>query len=259
MVLKAWMVAALSILALAACGGGGGGGNGGSGAGAAADAQVRFDVSRLQVKAFQGQQYDVNAFEPAAVVLGAQVDGELSGTVYAVVGDSGKGFAGAPIEVVRSGPGNYNATLTPDVNLAPGSYSGELVLRLCKDSACAREYSVAGGSIDYRVTILPQLEGTVLVNGARAGVVRPGRVDLPVALTNGSVVEIRTNIPVDIRYSSGPGFVTVTKDRSSTKTEWKAVIALDTFPTTRNLHLNVIPIDGGQQMAPVVNIDVVVP
>jgi hypothetical protein len=252
MSLKIWMATVLSVLALVACGGGGGGG---------ADAQVKFDVARVSATAFHGQQDDVNASEPASIEIGAKITGELSGTVYLVVSDTGKGFAGRPIEVVRSGGDNYRATLHVNIDLAPGDYTGELELHLCKDLACTSEYSVAGGTLDYSVTILAQLEATVLVNGVPAGVVRSGRTELPLALANGSTVEIRTNVPAEVRYSSGPGFVTVTEDAASTNKAWKAVIALDAFPTTRQLQLVMVPADSsfGNQMGAVVNIDVVGP
>lgn len=218
-------------------------------------------MERVELTAFQGQEYDVNAFEPASVELNAKVAGELSGTVYAVISDSAQAFASQPIEVVRSGAGNYYATLKPNVDLKPGVYSGQLGLRLCKDPSCVKEYSVAGGTIDYRVTLLPRLEATVLVNGVRAGDVKSGRTDMSLEIANGSTVEIRSSVPVRIQYSSGPGLVTVQQDRSSTKTVWKAVIALDTFPTTRDIQLVAVADDAtrGTQMGAGVNIGVRVP
>jgi hypothetical protein len=244
------MVVVASVGWLAACGGGGGG--------ADADASVSYNVATVRATAFQNQQQDVNALRGPSVEIVATVAGELSGRVFVVVAATGTGFSGSPVAVEHQGSGVYVATLQPNVALAPGSYSGRLELRLCRDAACAQEYAVDGASLPYQVTILPQLEATVLVNGTRVGSVKSGRGELPVAVDDGSTIEIRTNTPVSILYSSGPGFVTATVDPASTSTAWKAVVALDDRPSTRDIQFLAAPQDATRTIQQTANVNVTV-
>jgi hypothetical protein len=237
------ILAALALTALASCGGGGGGD--GSSDAAGDSVTVSFGVASLQATAFQNQQANTNASQDASVtveVTEVASTGTPPAVAYAVVQDTGGAFTGAGLQVMRTADG-FRATFAPNVTLAPGTYSGNLVLHVCKDQACAQEVAVHGGTLPYTVTILPQLQVTVFVNGTAAGTVRSGRVALPLSMADGTTVEIRSSVVMQVNYSSGPGFVTVTVDPASTSTDWKAVLARPAFPTTNQIELDVTPKD----------------
>jgi hypothetical protein len=243
------MLVGLGVALLSACGGGGGGGGEPS-------ATVSFDTATLSATAFQNQKANTNASQDATSTVTATVSGTLSGVVYVVVRDTATGFAGSPIQVVQTAGGGYRATLKPNVALVAGSYTGNLEVHLCKDVGCAQEYPVQGGTLPYKLTILPQLQATVLVNGSQVGTALSGRITLPVSLTSGSVLEIRTNAPVRILHSSGPGMIVVTVDPASTSTAWKAVLTRSAFPTSSTLSFSADAQDAAREAELAASIDV---
>jgi hypothetical protein len=227
---------ALMAVAVGGCGGGGGSG-GGEGQGQA-DVSVSFRTDAVKAAAVQGSQPPGDHMhDPSRVVLEAEVTGNVTGTVFAFVRDAGTAFASSSIHIEQAGPSVYRATLRPNVTLSPGTYTGKLILQLCKDAGCAQEYSVSGGSIPYEVTIYAQLQATVLVDGVPSGTVTAGGLPVELQMGDGSSVQITSNLPVQIVYSSGPGFVTVTPDPASTPTSWKGVLARPPFSSTNQITL----------------------
>lgn len=229
---KSWWAAALSVL-LASCGGGGAGG------GSSSDASVTYSPASLTATAFHQQQVGVNAFVDPWAFVTASVAGDLSGTVVAVVQDTGAAFAGSPVNVIQVG-GGWQASLRPDVSLVPGTYTGNLRLHLCKDLACAQEYSVSGASLPYTVTILPRLQLTVFVDGVLQGLQSSGNGSLPVTVQDTHLLRIQSNQPITLQYPGGLGLPGVTVDPSSTSTDWKATITLLPMGSTQ-LSLAAVP------------------
>ncbi|MGM3277394.1 hypothetical protein [Ralstonia sp. 24A2] len=224
---------------LTACGGGGDGGN--------PDMTVSYGTSSLTAKAFQGQQLGVNAFQDPMVTVQATVFGSASGTVYARVLDSGQGFGGSPLSVSAQGSGRYSANLKANAALVPGTYTGTLTLQLCKDAGCSSQYTTAGAALPYTVTITPRLSVDVYVNGMFFGTTTSGPgLTVPAAVPNNSNVEFRSNIPVQWRYSSGPGFIGVTVNQSSTSTDWKATLVRPANASTDFIGLSAVTQDSSQ-------------
>ena len=75
--------------------------------------------------------------------------------VYAIVVADSPAFATGATTVYENNAGYYTAFLRIARGLPVGKYSGTLRLRLCRDAACASEYTLVGGTLPYSVEIVP--------------------------------------------------------------------------------------------------------
>jgi hypothetical protein len=114
--------------------------------------------------------------------------------------------------------GSVTATLTTDRALAPGTYEGQLTVRLCQDIECRNEVSLAGNVLPYSIQVLPRVQ--LEVTGATSqGLGNPNSY----SVDGGATVVITSNTPVTwSRGSSISG--TDLEVISSTPTRWEGRI-----------------------------------
>jgi hypothetical protein len=244
------MVVSCAAACLVGCGGGGD-----DRAGQSADFSATYDVANVSATAFQNQQAGVTAFDTAdaSVSVVATIRGTVSGPLYAAIVDNGHGFEGSSVSIQSIGGGRYSARFSPNVSLEPGQYAGALRLQLCKDAACSAQYSLDAPDLPYTVTITPQLSVDFYVNGALVTTQRSGfGVNYATTAPSGATIEMRSSIPVEWLYSSGPGFVNVMVDPTSTPTVWRAQLTLATNPSTFAFSASPLPTDSsrGVQIPP---------
>lgn len=253
---KGWLslVGAVSLATLSACGGGGGGG---SGSNPAPSFSVAFQATSLTAKVFQGEVMGSTAFDSPDVEVDASVQANIpagfSGSTYVRMVDTGQGFGKSSFSVVSHGDGTYSATLTPDVTLAPGTYTGNLSLQFCADQACSTPFTTTGGTLAYTVTVGAALAAQVYVNGTLAGAIQAGRgAPLQVSAPVGAAIEITSNIPVQWNYSTGPNMVVVTTASDSTATDYRATLSLPAVPYGQQIELDAytLPTTGIAQIVP---------
>ncbi len=143
-----------TVLALAAlmgtpgCGGGGsvgaGGGAQGGGGGPGGGVTVALDTDRVAIRGDEGSS-------PSALVT-AKISGQTSAKLYVSAVDQGQAIARAEAQV-----GATQATLYVYARstLAPGSYSGTLVVNACYDQACGAHVGGSPFRLQYTVEVLP--------------------------------------------------------------------------------------------------------
>jgi hypothetical protein len=245
-----WMVSA-AIVALAACGGGGS---------SEPARSVHFNTATLTGTAFQHQAIDVNAFTAASVSVEATISEPINETVYVVVRDNAQGFQGSTISITQLTGDRFQATLQPNAELEPGTYTGQLTLLLCKDSACNNTYSLTGQTLPYSMTITPQLAVDVYVDGVLAGTVKSGEVDLPISIASGSQLELKSSIPMMMQYSSGAfGLARIDVDSGSTPTDWKGTVTNPYSTFDAGLQMVVVPQDSSYTIQRSANTQLTVP
>ncbi len=142
------------VVLLGACGGGGdGGGGGGSDARAM---QVRFDASSLSLETTEG-------FDDASGirVLNASASGG-SDTDKVYVGAILEGQGIQPQVQVNVDAASRTATITAraDSTLPAGTYTGQLRLLACKDSACQDHLGGSPHIVKFTTTIKPRLKAS---------------------------------------------------------------------------------------------------
>lgn len=152
--LKAGCAAAILVL-LSACGGGGGGGDGGSDSKAASAVQadpsltsatMSFSAAALEVTAIEGDQAQVN--------FSASVSYQGSSPFWVYFNEEGSLIATGDISPM--GQGFYGQLRLVD-NLAPGTYTSELVGHLCEDDQCAKELPNGRARLPLRYTVKPNI------------------------------------------------------------------------------------------------------
>lgn len=196
------------VTLLASCGGGS--------SESTAVTTIAYSPSTLSASYFQNQS-SVNSYSsaPPSADVSITLGGELpSGTVYVVIVQDQPLFANASFS--QTGPYSFTATLFPELTLTPNTYSGNLVLHLCKDSGCGAEYALSGATLPYTVTVTPELKITVKIDGVVSSTIHPSSSNSPVTdiwmntiywkysppasvatLTAGQVLELESNIPVN--------------------------------------------------------------
>jgi hypothetical protein len=203
---------------LAACGGGGGG---------ESAVSLSYGTNNLTATAFENQDMEMTAWEDATTSVMVTLSKAIEGNVYIGVEDTGVGFQGTTLEVVAHTATRFEGMLKPNTALEAGVYTGGLRVLLCRDVSCNSRYDVENDTLPYTVTITPQLKAEIYVNGQLVGNVVNGGSFLPVSAEGGSQMEIKTNIPAEVRYSSGGfPFAQVTVDDGSTATDWNGTVAL---------------------------------
>jgi hypothetical protein len=203
------------VLGLLACGGGGGG------AGPGPLYTLQFTPGQLAAQYFHNQQRLLNTYAPdvTASVTGT-IDPIPSGTLYVVIVLDAPVFLGNP-SVSLLGGNAFSLSLTPDVSLPPGTYTGNLTIQLFQDAALKKPYPVTGGTLPYALTVDPELTVTATIDGVPAGVVfsssgtavtaidcsvvtgycttiywNPSQPTAAFDLTPGQVLELQASVPV---------------------------------------------------------------
>jgi hypothetical protein len=239
----------LATSLIAACGGGG----------SDPTTRLSFDSDRVVVSAFSGQMADTNAFEDASVVINVTATDPPDSTTYIAVQDGGSGFGGRPIEVIQLSSNTFQATLYPHVGLAPGVYQGQLTVLLCKDVGCSNRYPVENASLPYEVTITPQLQADVMVNGDLVYKMTSdegNRHGAVASIGSEMTVEFATTIPTTIQHSSGSHMLQVEVDPSSTGTYWKLRVTKPDLYYGGGLAINLVPDDSSKFIQYAVRLDV---
>ncbi|HEX5686565.1 MAG TPA: hypothetical protein VFY73_21270 [Ideonella sp.] len=248
------LTATLSAVLLAACGGGG----------SEPATRLSYDTDRIRATAFRDQMADTNAFEDASVTLSVTATDPPDGDTYIAVQDSGSGFGGRPIEVVQLSDTSFQVKLYPQVNLASGVYQGQLTVVLCKNQACSSHHPVENASLPYEVTITPQLQAEVKVNGNVLSSLTSdiGNNSIGVESTDDEmVVEFTSSIPTSVHHSSGPSMLQVEIDPSSTDTYWKLRVTKPQHYSGGGLGISLWPEDSSKniQHDVTLNVDLVPP
>jgi hypothetical protein len=74
--------------------------------------------------------------------------GDPGGTVYAGVAIEGQGVAPSGVQLSFSG-NQVTISITPRTDLAPGTYTGRLLLQACADPQCTRHFSGSPFAVSY--------------------------------------------------------------------------------------------------------------
>jgi hypothetical protein len=138
----------LMALTLAACGGGGDAGDLASEA-SPTGLTVTFSNSALNFTNIEGQF-------PAAQIIKSNVTGNTSATV--VIGAEVTGTAVInPIIAVTDAGRTGGILIAPVRSLAPGTYTGTIILSACTTSSCTQHHAGSPQKVSYVVTVLPAL------------------------------------------------------------------------------------------------------
>ena len=135
---------ALLMTVLAACGGGGGDGGGGGGSGFS----ISFDRNAVSMSFDAGDT-------PATATVVATARGTPSGDIY-VGADTPSGRADPNIDfvdVVIVSDTSAHVVIYPAPNLAPGTYTGTLVMQACQDENCNRHHPGSPFNVAYTITV----------------------------------------------------------------------------------------------------------
>jgi hypothetical protein len=129
----------VSVLALPGCGGGGGGGSSSNGG-------LTFTPDKTSIS-FVFDQGQV----PSSQTVTISATGQYSGILYIAATLSGPGI-NTTIPIAISGTTGV-ATISVASGLAAGSYSGQLNLLACSDSACQHQLGNSPVTISYSITV----------------------------------------------------------------------------------------------------------
>jgi outer membrane protein assembly factor BamB len=129
------LAASLMSVLLAACGGGGGSGS---------PLSISLTPSTVSASFVQGTVY---SFTESAVVKGT-----VSGAVYVLIVDTA-GVLQPNVSIQQQSATLYSASLATTPDLAEGTHSGSIQVKLCSDTACSTQYG--GTSLPYTLTVLP--------------------------------------------------------------------------------------------------------
>jgi hypothetical protein len=91
---------------------------------------------------------------PRQFVISATVAGTVSGTVFVIIGESGKVLSGTEVE--QTGVGRYAGVFTTYPGLTPGAHTGTLTIRLCNNQACKAVYAQASVPYSFTVKAVPK-------------------------------------------------------------------------------------------------------
>lgn len=145
---------ALVLVAMAGCGGGGGGAeSGGLSIGAVTPGTVTATFSNKTT--YEGG-------ELRQVALSASFSGNAPAEVFVVIEDPDAVFHGADVQIDSATSATLR--LTVDDGAAVGEYVKPMVLHVCRDSACSKEFDGSPRTIQKHITI----RGTTLDTSALA-------------------------------------------------------------------------------------------
>lgn len=132
---------------------GGGAATGTSGSSAGTANKVTFSPSSWAGSTIEGVSTKVR--------VTAAFEGDF-GRVYALLQDSTGILNANSLNLAWQSDGTIFATALTSSSLSAGVYSGALVLHLCIDSACLKEYAGSPWSLPYRVVVQPEKNITPL-------------------------------------------------------------------------------------------------
>jgi hypothetical protein len=151
--------APLLLTLLAACGGGGGGSE------PSPELTVHFATDQLDARYFHGQHYLTNTYlAPVSLIATGTVDPVPQGPAYVQIVLDAPVFEG-DVGFDASPPNSFSLTFRPLTGLAVGTYTGTIELKVFQDAAMTRPYRVAGGTLDYALTVDPELTISVKIDG----------------------------------------------------------------------------------------------
>lgn len=229
-----WLFA-ISLSVLSACGGGGG-------SSSPSSIEVTLDPKPLTASW-------LDRWVPGPLTITARLSAVPTGTVYPVVVLDQAVFVPESVTVAQVDANTFSMNITPVNGLAVGEYSGNLTLRLCKDVACASEYTLVGGTLPYTLTVRPTLAVTVAIDGVLqtdfAGDPYEALSDWPLAfdIGTGVTVELTSHAPVQWVTDTHGQDATITT-LSSTSTTWRGTISGS--PNATGLSIVAIPDDQNQ-------------
>jgi hypothetical protein len=219
---RAWTAVWLlvtSALALTSCGGGGGSGGSGSLTFAADKSSISFDFT-------QGQS-------PVPQIVTIQATGQYSGSLYVAAKASGPELS-SPIPITVTGT-TATAQISAASGLTPGTYTGQLQLLACSDSACTQQVGNSPLVLAYTVTV----RVPILLNPASISTtVLSGTA--PTQLVNVQLPPGQTTFSTNI--SGGSDFISITNVTPSSFT-----IALSSLPS--GLHIGFVDVTSGTSTA----------
>lgn len=162
------LLAVFVALALSACGGGGSSGSGSAaGTGSvpapspapSANPAATFTPGKLVISVEEG---NARAFTVSATIA-RPADFADAATVYAYIVDT-TGVILPDAKIAQIGPVDYSATLQIAPTLKRGSYSGNIMLKLCRDSACLNQFPGSPVLLPYEVAITPPPPSPITVS-----------------------------------------------------------------------------------------------
>src|SRR6185312_6551927 len=175
---------AISLL-LVGCGGGGGdgdsggsnGGGGGNGGNAPPSLQFSADKSSVTFTYRQGQS------PPPPQIVTITATGQYTGSLYVAAQMTGQGLSPViPIAVTGT---TATAQITAAALLPAGTYTGQLSLLACSDSACAHQIGNSPVTLSYTVTVTKILQDSPLAAAATAASGTPASQVVTVQLPDG--------------------------------------------------------------------------
>jgi hypothetical protein len=184
-------------------------------------AVVSVGVTPAQISRFAA------AGTPVVIQLAIQSQ-SLTGTLYVAASDPSNLFNPA-VKVTKTANG-YAAALTVSTTIAPGHYSGNVLLMLCKDAACTMLQTPASIDVPYNVQVLSATSAW------------PGNNTPPLAAWNGVA---------DWNMFQGnaahTGYVPATIDPNTFTTRWQGGPTLSNTPNNYNgAFAYTLTTDGGQ-------------
>ena len=189
----------LAALVLAACGGGGGGGD----SGGAGGFSVRFDRASVTMQFAEEHA-------PAPAVVSASSSGTPDSTVYlgATTADGQPSPHIDHVAVEILGTTGAIVRVHPRANLAPGTYSGVLLLQACPDATCNRHYAGSPHRLSYTITVQPTLKfaPAVLYLDAESGVEQSAHVGVTLPAGAANLTAVARDPSVVIDQISNAGF-----------------------------------------------------
>lgn len=180
------MLVMLLVFGLTACGGGGGSDGG---------LQYSVDRSPLEISFTQGDAI----LTPAVNVT---VESAPDGDVYLGADFEGTGIDALGFAFNSDTSVSFPVTLTPD--LAPGTYTGTISIRACRDENCNSEYAGSPLRVPYTITVLPGLR------------MNPAGLDLELQPATSHTQTVDVQLPLgssdyDVSAIEGSGWITVQK------------------------------------------------
>jgi hypothetical protein len=113
-------------------------------------AAVSFAPAKLSASFASGTSKSVTV--TATVNRPADFDG--AATVYVYIVDSAGVILPAATRIDRPSNTQFNATLNTAATLVPGTYTGNFVLQLCRDAACAAQFPGSPVLLPYEFTVV---------------------------------------------------------------------------------------------------------
>jgi hypothetical protein len=152
--------------------------------------------------------------------LAATVTPVPTDSAYVIVEDSGEAFVPGDVIVMAAGPETFEASLPIKDVLLPGTHSGTLTVKICRDPACAQPYPLSRSTVPYDVTVLPVAQTPVVptavvkIDGAEVANSNEGTSGIErtysVTMVSGHTVELEPSLPFLTRTPESNGYVPVT-------------------------------------------------